>query len=125
MTAKQDKTAGARQHSTRAERPGKPERPEKLDPVAETILALLRDGGPGATLAPDKVARAFWQPRAKPSDPADGWRRYLHAVNQQARFLARAGRIEILRKGEPVADPHAPIKGVVRLRLPPGEPSAH
>lgn len=91
---------------------------DKLDPVAETILALLAAAGPGGTVAPDQVARAFWKPRARPSDPADGWRRYLHAVNQQARFLARAGRIEILRKGAPVEDPHAPIKGVIRLRLP-------
>ncbi|SMF78878.1 Protein of unknown function [Tistlia consotensis] len=98
-----------------------PDKPaDKLDPVAETILALLQEAGPGASIAPDAVARAFWRPRAKPSDPADGWRRYMNAVNQQARHLARAGRIEILRKGEPVEDPHAPIKGVIRLRLPQG-----
>jgi hypothetical protein len=96
------------------------DKPTRLDPVAATILELLEAAGPGASVAPDQVARAFWQPRAKPSDPADGWRGYLNAVNQQARFLARAGRIEILRKGKPVEDPHAPIKGVIRLRLPQG-----
>ncbi len=101
------------------ERPEKPE-PESLDPVAESILEQLAAAGPGATLSPDQVARAFWKPRARPKDPADGWRRYMNAVNQQARFLARQGRIEILRKGQPVEDPEAPIKGVIRLRLPQG-----
>lgn len=96
-----------------------PETPAgKLDPVAATILELLQAAGPGASISPDEVARTFWQPRARPSDPADGWRRYMNAVNQQARFLARQGRIEILRKGRPVEDPNAPIKGVIRLRLP-------
>lgn len=96
----------------------KADKNETLDPVAETILALLQQAGAGGSIAPSEVAQAFWKPRAKPSDPADGWRRYLHAVNQQARHLARQGRIEILRKGKPVEDPHAPIKGVIRLRLP-------
>ena len=91
---------------------------QPLDPVAETILALLQDGEPGGSITPSQVAQAFWKPRARPSDPPDGWRRYLPAVNQQARHLARQGRIEILRKGKPVEDPHAPIKGVIRLRLP-------
>ena len=100
-----------------------PTKAEKLDPVAETILALLRDVGAGNSIAPSEVAQAFWKPRARPSDPADGWRRYLHAVNQQARYLARQGRIQILRKGKPVEDPAAPIKGVIRLRLPAGGPA--
>ena len=37
-------------------------------------------------------------------------------MRQQALNLARQGRILILRKGRPV-DPHAPVKGVVRLAL--------
>ncbi|MEC8198924.1 MAG: DUF3253 domain-containing protein, partial [Pseudomonadota bacterium] len=48
-------------------------------------------------------------------DPPDFWRRYLNAVRQQAKHLARMGRIEILRKGKPV-DPND-FKGVYRLRL--------
>ena len=44
------------------------------------------------------------------------WRRYMNAVRQQATHLARQGRLEILRKGQPV-DPKN-FKGVVRLRLP-------
>ena len=61
-------------------------------------------------------ARAFAASRAKPKDPPDLWRRYLKAVKQQMVHLARAGRIEITRKGQPV-DPND-FKGVVRLRLP-------
>jgi hypothetical protein len=40
----------------------------------------------------------------------------MMAVKQQALGLARAGQIEITRKGEPVD--LSDFKGVVRLRLP-------
>ena len=46
--------------------------------------------------------------------PAEGWRKYLMAVRQQAIFLARSGRLEITRKGE-VIDPDN-FKSVIRLR---------
>jgi hypothetical protein len=52
----------------------------------------------------------------KPADVHELWRRYMNAVRQQATHLARQGRIEITRKGQPV-DPKN-FKGVVRLRLP-------
>ena len=87
------------------------------DPVAETILALLRQGGAGRSISPEDAARAFAAGRARPSDPPDLWRRYLPAVRQQALHLARRGRIRILRKGKAV-DPRAPVKGVIRLALP-------
>jgi len=89
------------------------------DPVAQMILELLQQGGPDHTVSPDEVARAFAETRRKKSDPPDVWRRYLNAVRQQAIHLARAGRIVILRRGEP-QDPHAPIKGLIRLGLPKG-----
>lgn len=91
--------------------------PEHLDAVARKILELLQEGGPDHTVSPDEVARAFADTRRKKSDPPDVWRRYLNAVRQQAVHLARAGRIVILRRGEP-QDPHAPIKGLIRLGLP-------
>ena len=93
------------------------EEEKKDDPVAQTILALLTEGEAGRTINPGDAARAFAAARAKPSDPPDVWRRYLPAARQQALHLARQGRIVILRKGKPV-DPHAPVKGVVRLGLP-------
>lgn len=89
----------------------------KDDPVAEAILALLRAGAPGETFSLMDAARAYADSRRRPKDGPELWRRYMNAVRQQAVHLARQGRIEILRKGEPV-DPND-FKGVVRLRLPP------
>lgn len=91
--------------------------PIKQDPVAATILELLAQAGPGGSVSPDEVARAFAAPRLKAGDPPDAWRRYMNAVRQQAVHLARQGRIVILRKGQPV-DPNAPFRGLVRLALP-------
>lgn len=90
----------------------------KDDPLAEAILALLRERGTGRTISPTDAARAYAAARARPGDPPDLWRRYLQGVKQQALHLARQKRLVILRKGKP-ADPHAPIKGVIRLALPP------
>ena len=64
---------------------------------------------------PVAAARRCAEGRRRQNDPPDLWRRYLNAVRQQAIHLARAGRIEILRKGKPV-DPND-FKGVYRLRL--------
>jgi hypothetical protein len=89
----------------------------RRDAVAAAILAQLHAAGPGASLSPDDIARGFAENRRRKSDPPDLWRRYLKAVRQQALHLARAGEIVILRHGEP-QDPHAPIKGLVRLALP-------
>ena len=87
-----------------------------LDPVGRLILDLLAAGEPGYSLTPADVARAFAEGRRKKNDPPDLWRRYMNAVRQQALHLARAGRLVILRRGQ-VQDPHAPIKGVIRLAL--------
>jgi len=88
--------------------------------MAETILRLVAERGPGKSICPSEAARAFAEARRRPADPPDSWRRYMNAARQQARFLARAGRITILRKGKPV-DPTAPVKGVIRL-APAGDP---
>lgn len=90
------------------------------DPIAETILELLRAEAPGTSISPVQAAQAFAAKRAKPSDPPDLWRRYLSMVRQQGLHLARTGQIVILRKGKPV-DPSKPIKGVVRWALPAAE----
>jgi len=93
-----------------------------LDPVAETILTLLSESEGRRPISPGDVAHAIFAARRKPGDAPDLWRRYLPAVKQQALFLARRGDIVILRKGK-VADPQAPIKGLIRLSLPPASPS--
>ncbi len=102
---------GGAPEDTPGEPPGEPPRD---DPVARAILELLETVPPGRSISPVAAARAFALTRARPGDPPDAWRRYLPAVRQQALHLARARRIAILRKGKPV-DPHAPVKGVVRL----------
>lgn len=89
----------------------------KPDPVALEILALLAERGSGGSCSPMEVAQRFAEPRRRPTDPPDLWRRYLQAVNEQARSLARQGRIVITRRGQP-QDPAKPIKGVIRMRLP-------
>ena len=86
--------------------------------MAETILRLLAESD-GKSITPEQAARTFAEDRRRPSDPPDAWRRHLHAARQQALFLARSGRIAILRKGKPI-DPSGPVKGVIRLAAPVG-----
>lgn len=91
----------------------------ELDPVAAAILETVKRRGAGKSACPTDVARLLAERRRRPGDPPELWRRYLQAVREQARFLARQGEIDILRRGER-QDPHAPIKGVIRLSLPGG-----
>ena len=86
----------------------------KLDPVAQAILDALAAAPAGTKIDPQQVARDLAAARARPSDPPELWRRYLLAVRQQAISLARQGRIAVLHKGKP-DDPHAPIKGLIKL----------
>jgi hypothetical protein len=102
---------------TEQDDPNRPKRTEDSDPLAGEILRLVEQRGPGKSICPSEVARSFAEERRKPTDPPDLWRKYLPAVRQQAKNLARQGRISILRKGKPV-DPTVPVKGVVRLSLP-------
>lgn len=78
------------------------------DPIESAIFETLAAVRPGASVTPEAVARRL--------DP-EGWRRAIARVKAVAIGLARAGRLEILRKGKPV-DPDQ-VKGVIRLRLPP------
>ena len=90
---------------------------KQLDPVANFILATLADTG---SAAPVDIARALGEVRKKASERSDAWRRFLNPVKQQMVYLARAGLIEITRKGV-VADPED-FRGVVRMRLAAGKP---
>jgi len=83
-----------------------------LDPVAEFILETLADSG---SAAPVDIARALGELRKRPSERPDAWRRFMNPVKQQMLHLARAGLIEITRKGV-VVDPED-FRGVVRMRL--------
>lgn len=72
--------------------------------IEALILSLTAARGPGKSICPSEVARAL-QPN---------WQSHLTDVRRAASRLALAGRIEILRKGQPI-DPGA-VKGVIRLR---------
>lgn len=88
---------------------------QKADPVAEVILEMVAALPPGKSLTPNQVAEEFAVRQWKPVTPPPGeWRRYLNTARQQALFLARQGKIVILRKGKPV-DANEPVKGLIRL----------
>jgi hypothetical protein len=88
--------------------------PSPADPATVEILRQL--ALPGArSLSPIDIARALAGEEA-----GEKWQKLLPAVRRAALALARDGRIEILRHGKPV-DPAAPVRGVIRLRLPAGE----
>ena len=89
-------------------------RPKKRT-VREIILELAEAAG-GGSIGPGDVAKVFAEERRRPGAPAQSAHRWSRIVREEAIGLARAGRVEILRKGKPV-DPHAPVKGVIRIRL--------
>ena len=94
-----------------------------LDPVAEAILDYLADAPANKPVSAEQVAKHISDAQAKTksagkADP-NAWRRYFQAVKNQAFFLARTGRVDILRKGDVVApDDLKGLSGVWRMRLP-------
>ncbi|WP_428375579.1 DUF3253 domain-containing protein [Lichenicoccus sp.] len=79
------------------------------------MLRQLQARGVAKSICPSEVARAL----------APEWHGLMKRVRDVAITLMREGRIDILRKGRPVAlaavEPQAgaEIKGVIRLRLRP------
>ena len=72
--------------------------------IAAEILRLTGERGPDSSICPSEVARTL---------EAD-WRPLLTAVRTVAVRLSEAGRIDILRKGQPVSG--GAVRGVIRLR---------
>ena len=89
--------------------------PPELDPIAQAILDFLCLQDPPADVKPVEVAKYVAEKCARRRATPNLWRRYLPAVRNQAKFLARCGRILIIHRGQP-ADPDS-IKGLVRYRL--------
>ena len=81
------------------------------DPAEAAILHLLAASGPGKSIAPADAARAL-----AGNPPDDKWRASLSPIRLAMLRLARAGQIELLRKGKIIAP--ADARGVLRLRLP-------
>jgi hypothetical protein len=88
--------------------------PDAITPDAITgeILRQTAERGPTKSICPSEVARAL-----EPEE--DRWRRLMGPIRAAAIRLARAGQVDILRKGKP-ASPDAEIRGVIRLRAPGG-----
>lgn len=84
----------------------KPRSPGPLQ-IEAAILDLVNQRGAGKTICPSEAARRL--------DP-DHWRRWMSPVRNTAAQMARAGQIEIRRKGK-VIDPDV-MRGVIRLGLP-------
>jgi hypothetical protein len=74
--------------------------------IDAAILALLRSRREGATICPSEPARIV---------DGEAWRRLLPVVRARAVQLAQAGRIAILRGGEPAGGDLT--AGVLRYRL--------
>lgn len=81
------------------------------DAIAAEILRQTAARGAAKSICPSEVARAL-------APEEEAWRRLLGPVRAAAIRLARAGRVEVLRKGKPV-DPEGEIRGVIRLRIAP------
>ncbi len=76
------------------------------DIIQASILDLATTRGPDKSICPSEVARSLEPGR---------WQSLMTPVRQAAIGLAKAGLIEILRKGRPVS-PEG-VRGVIRLRI--------
>lgn len=93
-------------------RPEQPPAPADDAAIRREILRQTAARAPGSSICPSEVARAL-------AGGDDGpWRPLMGPVRRAAADLARAGRVEILRKGKPV--PPEAMRGVIRLRAAPG-----
>ncbi|KQT50479.1 hypothetical protein ASG52_06580 [Methylobacterium sp. Leaf456] len=81
--------------------------------IEETMLRLVAERGSDKTCCPSEVARALGG-----SHP-DGWGPLMQPVRRVAVRLTKEGRVQIVRKGKPVADPDD-FRGIYRLSLPRG-----
>jgi len=86
------------------------------DPAEQAIMQLLTASGADKSISPSDAARAL---AGNPS--GDAWRKSLAPIRLATMRLARAGQIEILRKGKPIAPEDA--HGVIRLRLSSNRPT--
>ena len=76
-----------------------------------TLVRLVEERGADKSVCPSEVARALGGPHP------DGWGPLMQPVRRVAVRLTKEGRVQILRKGKPVADPDD-FRGIYRLSLP-------
>lgn len=82
----------------------------ELEDLEQSILDLLDQRAPGATICPSEAARAV----AAASEDGTPWRELMDLARAAARRLADEGVIEVTQGGQPV-DPAA-ARGPIRLR---------
>ncbi|MBU8537931.1 DUF3253 domain-containing protein [Falsiroseomonas tokyonensis] len=78
--------------------------------ITAEILRQTALRGPAKSICPSEVARAL-------APEEEAWRRLMGPIRAAAIRLARAGQLEVLRKGKPVGT-ETEIRGVIRLRAP-------
>ena len=78
--------------------------------LEDTILGLLAQRDPSATICPSEAARAVGGPQ---------WRELMDEVRAAARRLEAAGAVDIMQRGE-VVDPAA-ARGPLRIRRRPAD----
>jgi hypothetical protein len=85
-----------------------PKKPRKVsdDEVRDTILTMCQEAGLNGVVKPEAVARTILP---------DFWQTLLKRIRLTSKQLAVAGKVLILRKGEP-ADPND-FKGIYRLQI--------
>lgn len=76
--------------------------------IRDRIVELCTARGSTKSICPSEVARAL-------AGDEETWRALMKPVRRQAQRLAEEGRIDILKKGKPIAPDS--IKGVIRLRI--------
>lgn len=81
--------------------------------IEETMLRLVAERGSDKTCCPSEVARVLGGPHP------DGWGPLMQPVRRVAVRLTKEGRVQIVRKGKPVADPDD-FRGIYRLSQPRG-----
>lgn len=81
-----------------------------LEDLEQSILDLLDQRAPGATICPSEAARRA----AAASEDGTPWRELMDLARAAARRLADEGVIEVTQGGQPV-DPAA-ARGPIRLR---------
>ena len=85
-----------------------PKKPRRVsdEEVHDTILSLCREAGLTGSVRPEEAARLILP---------NHWQTLMKRVRLMSKQLAVAGKITILRKGEP-ADPQD-FKGLIRLQI--------
>ena len=83
--------------------------------LSDWILEVGERLGADQTYSPDLVARTAFPVGPKEEKGKERWRGQVRGVRAAAIGLARQGKIEVLRRGEP-ADLTKPIKGLIQLR---------